>query len=106
MLSLLRRKLAIYCTEPATEWLPVLDESVRKSFPGAWAYFRDESEVRDALSELYTVEGRELGFLDDQELYCALVAIYLMHPSMMGFQNEFAHRLNTGPGNPVQTQML
>ena len=78
-----------YCTDDMTEWLPVLDSSVKESVP----------EVREYLKgkDVYILADRELKSLGNQKLYRSILAIYVFDPALAGLQNDIEkYHVETG----------
>lgn len=78
--------LNFHCVEPATEWLPVLESSVRKSIPDVRKFLESKPEFHRFNPAMFTTEGRELESLGEQELYRAVVAMYLFSPAQKGMR--------------------
>lgn len=66
--------LSAYCEEDRSEWLSVLDKSVRSSLSEVQVYYRD----------LLTLGKARPEDLDPRTLYRNVVAIYILEPTQKG----------------------
>ncbi len=69
-----------YCEDDASEWIPALEKSARASLPAAKEFLKSGPELKDWLPNYFTLEEQPLESLDDDELYRAVLAMYLFSP--------------------------
>lgn len=90
--------MTLYCEGPTTEWVPVLDKSVKRVFPELKEYLKTGPVLDPSYAQLHTIGERELTTLDDDELYSAIVSMFVLPSIIAGMRN---HRLIYGFYDPV-----
>lgn len=97
--------VTFYCAEPVTEWLPVLDRTVKKAFPQVQEFLEREEGYGRFDPTYYNAEGLELEAMEEEQLYSAVVSIFLFAPVNHGMrrlidlyrEDPDAECLNTSP---------
>ena len=85
--EILAEYMTLYCEGPTTEWVPVLDESVKKVFPEVKEFLKTDPVLDPSYADLHTIGEREFSTLDDDELYSAIVSMYVLAPIVRGMRN-------------------
>jgi len=103
------RVVGAYCEDDAAEWVPVLEKSVRASLPEVKELIASGQKLKESLPKQYTLEGQAIESLGDEDLYRAVLAMYLSFPAHTGMQNlvylgrRAGSCLNPSNCKPLQT---
>lgn len=68
--------IELYCTDDASEWIPVMESRVRESLPDIRRYMESQN--------INKIEGVELRNLGNRELYRGVITKYLGGPIIFG----------------------